>query len=96
MGRSRIEIEEIMLYGRMKVICAYSANIDAICTVSGEALSNMISKDRNFKIDLKKSIKSRNDLLSSLLYCMRQGSGAEVLIEDRQAAWQIGSDQAFS
>jgi len=81
---------------RMKIICAYPANIDAVCTISGEMLSRMIAASWDFKIELKPSIKSREDLLSSLLYCMKQGSGAEVLIEDRGAALQIGSDEAFS
>ena len=80
----------------MKVICAYPANIDAVCTVSGETLSPLIPSDRDFRIELKTSIASREDLLSSLLYCMRHGSGAEALIEDRALARQIEEDSAFS
>jgi len=80
----------------MKIICAYPANIDAVCTISGEMLSRMIPAGRDFKIELMPSIKSRDDLLSSLLYCMKQGSGAEVLIEDRGVALQIERDEAFS
>lgn len=80
----------------MKVICAYPANIDAVCTVSGETLSPLIPSDRDLKIELKPSIASREDLLTSLLYCMKHGSGAEALIEDRSLSRQIEEDGAFS
>jgi ADP-dependent phosphofructokinase/glucokinase len=46
------------------------------------------------KIELKESIGSREDLLSCLLFCMKQGSGAEILIENEAVARQI--EGAFS
>jgi ADP-dependent phosphofructokinase/glucokinase len=46
------------------------------------------------KIDLREAISSREDLLSCLLFCMKQGSGAEILIENEALARQI--EDAFS
>ncbi|MDD2755006.1 MAG: ADP-dependent glucokinase/phosphofructokinase, partial [Methanothrix sp.] len=45
-------------------------------------------------IELKESIGSREDLLSCLLFCMKQGSGAEILIENQALARQI--EESFS
>jgi len=76
----------------MNIICAYTANVDAVCNIQGEEISRLLSRD--MKIELKKSIASREDLLSSLLFCMMQGSGAEILIENETVAGWI--EESFS
>lgn len=76
----------------MNIICAYPVNVDAVCNVQGEEISALIPS--NMKIELKESIGSREDLLSCLLFCMQQGSGAEILIESQAAARQI--EESFS
>ncbi|MCX6673823.1 MAG: hypothetical protein NTY37_08615 [Methanothrix sp.] len=76
----------------MNIICAYPVNIDAVYNVQGEEISGLIIS--NMKIELKESIGSREDLLSSLLFCMQQGSGAEILIQSQAAARRI--EESFS
>lgn len=80
----------------MNIICAYPVNVDAVHNVQGEEISALIlsSPSSPMKIELKESIGSREDLLSSLLFCMQQGSGAEILIENQATARQI--EGAFS
>lgn len=76
----------------MNIICAYPVNVDAVCNIQGEEIMRLISSD--IKIEPKKSIASREDLLSCLLFCMQHGSGAEILIENEIVARQI--EDAFS
>ncbi len=76
----------------MNIICAYPVNVDAVCNIRSEEISALISS--NMKIELKESIGSREDLLSCLLFCMQQGSGAEILIQGPQVARQI--EESFS
>jgi ADP-dependent phosphofructokinase/glucokinase len=80
----------------MNIICAYTVNVDAVYNVLGEEISALISSSlaSNMKIELKESIRSREDLLSCLLFCMQQGSGAEILIESQATAMQI--EESFS
>jgi ADP-dependent phosphofructokinase/glucokinase len=80
----------------MNIICAYPVNVDAVCDIQGEEISRLISSclASNMKIELKEFIGSREDLLSCLLFCMKQGSGAEILIENEAVARQI--EDAFS
>jgi ADP-dependent phosphofructokinase/glucokinase len=80
----------------MNIICAYPVNVDAVCNIQGEEISRLISSclASNMKIELKESIGSREDLLSCLLFCMKQGSGAEILIENEAVARQI--EESFS
>jgi ADP-dependent phosphofructokinase/glucokinase len=74
----------------MNIICAYAVNVDAVCNIRGEEISALISSGNALKeIDLKPSISSREDLLSSLLFCMRQGIGAEILIDTQTLAREI-------
>jgi ADP-dependent phosphofructokinase/glucokinase len=75
----------------MNIICAYPVNIDAVYDVRGEEISQFTKSGPAPKIsgELKGSIGSREDLFSSLLFCMQQGSGAEILIENRAMARQI-------
>jgi len=80
----------------MNIICAYTVNVDAVYNVLGDEISALISSSlaSNMKIKLKESISSREDLLSCLLFCMQQGSGAEILIESQATAMQI--EESFS
>jgi ADP-dependent phosphofructokinase/glucokinase len=71
----------------MNIICAYPVNVDAVCNIRVEEISALIPS--NIKIELKESIGSREDLLSCLLFCMQQGSGAEILIKNEAVARQI-------
>jgi len=76
----------------MNIICAYTVNVDAVCNVRSEKASALIPAHN--KIELKESIDSREDLLSSLLFCMQQGSGAEILIDSQETARLI--EESFS
>jgi ADP-dependent phosphofructokinase/glucokinase len=76
----------------MNIICAYPVNVDAVCNIRSENISALVPS--NMKIELKESIGSREDLLSCLLFCMQQGSGAEILIQSPEVARQI--EQSFS
>ncbi len=76
----------------MNIICAYTVNVDAVCNIGSEKASALIPAHN--KIELKESIESHEDLLSSLLFCMQQGSGAEVLIDSQETARQI--EESFS
>jgi len=72
------------------IICAYPANLDAVCNILGEDVSRLIPQNLSIdKIKLTKAIASREDLITSLLFCMSEGSGAELLIESRTAAKEI-------
>jgi ADP-dependent phosphofructokinase/glucokinase len=77
----------------MNIICAYPVNIDAVYNIKGEEISSLIQSDHapTIKSELKESIGSREDLISSLLFCMQQGSGAELLIENQALAKLIES-----
>ncbi len=75
----------------MNIICAYPVNIDAVYNLRGEEVSSLIKSGcaPTVKSELRGSIGSRDDLISSLLFCMKQGSGAEILIEKHEVARQI-------
>ncbi|MDQ1260847.1 MAG: ADP-dependent phosphofructokinase/glucokinase [Euryarchaeota archaeon] len=80
----------------MNIICAYPVNVDAVCNIRVEEIMHLISLSHPsiIKIELKESIGSCEDLLSCLLFCMQQGSGAEILIENEALARQI--EDSFS
>ena len=79
----------------MNVICAYPVNVDAVCNVSGSELSALLpSGFVSAKAGLARSINGFEDFLSSLLFCMQQGSGAELLIDSQAAAHAI--EKAFT
>ena len=79
----------------MNVICAYSVNLDAVCNVRSSQLQPLLPPDLSSeKIGLKGSISKIDDLFSSLLYCMREGLGAEILIDSPALARRI--EQAFT
>ena len=79
----------------MNIICAYAVNLDAVCDVLVREISSLLPGGLSSeKIGLKGSIARMEDLVSSLLYCMREGSGAEILIDSPALASRI--EQAFT
>ena len=79
----------------MNIICAYAVNLDAVCNVKSSQLQPLLPPELpSEKIGLKGSISRMEDLVSSLLYCMREGSGAEILIDSPALASRI--EQAFT
>lgn len=67
----------------MKIICAYNVNLDAVYNVSGEEIARL---SRNLKPEPREKISGPEDLLSALLYCMKEGSGDELQIEREEVA----------
>ena len=79
----------------MNVICAYAVNLDAVCNAKSIQLQPLLpSEISSEKIGLKSSISKMEDLVSSLLYSMSEGSGAEILIESPALASRI--EKAFA
>ncbi len=79
----------------MNVICAYAVNLDAVCNVRSSQLQPLLPPNPSSEpIELKGSLAKMEDLFSSLLYCMREGSGAEMLIDSPALASRI--EQAFA
>ena len=79
----------------MNIICAYAVNLDAVCDVLVREISSLLPGGLSSeKIGLKGSIARMEDLVSSLLYCMREGSGAEILIDSPALASRI--EKAFA
>ncbi|WP_445474790.1 ADP-dependent glucokinase/phosphofructokinase [Methanococcoides methylutens] len=75
----------------MKVICGYNVNIDAVYTITGEDISDllkMVDKDELLEkiCDAPGEIRSIADLVAGLVLHMQKGTGAE---------WFIYSDDVF-
>ncbi|WP_094228870.1 ADP-dependent glucokinase/phosphofructokinase [Methanolobus psychrotolerans] len=72
----------------MNILCAYNANIDSICHIDSQELSRMLSDQTGTEVKEKLanppgSISSKSDFLTGLVLCMRDGTGAEWLIHER-------------
>ena len=82
----------------MNIICAYPVNLDAVYDLEEDSISRFIqgADPRWIKSELKDSIKSREELISSLLYCIQNGSGAEILVESRELAEDIEASFPWS
>ena len=82
----------------MNIICAYPVNLDAVYDLGEESISRFIQSadPSGIKSEMKGSIRSREDLISSLLYCIQQGSGAEILVESLQLAEEIEASFPWS
>ncbi|MFZ2376247.1 MAG: ADP-dependent glucokinase/phosphofructokinase [Methanothrix sp.] len=82
----------------MNIICAYPVNLDAVYDLEEESISRFVQSADPSRIrsELKGSIRSREDLISSLLHCMRNGSGAEILVEGRELAEEIEASFPWS
>ena len=72
----------------MKIICAYPINLDAIHDVEGKEIEVL---SEGAKPELREEIASTDDLISVLLYCMREGCGAELLVDGEELARDIQS-----
>jgi len=70
----------------MNIICAYTINLDAVHNVRGEEISRISAEA---KAGARERITSLEDLISALLFCMQEGSGAELLIERGDVARRI-------
>ncbi len=80
----------------MKVICGYNVNIDAVHNISGGEISRLINeKCLTPRPRLPERISDLEDLLSGLLFCMKSGSGAELLIDNPETADLIGKSFAW-
>jgi ADP-dependent phosphofructokinase/glucokinase len=77
----------------MKIICAYPINLDALHNVKGQELLLLCSRTRP---EPRRSIYSMDDLCSSLLHCMQEGSGGELLIESQELARTIENSFRWS
>ncbi len=75
----------------MNIICAFPVNLDAVYDIKGEHLAQLAG---GIVPEAKEKIMSLKDLLSALLFCMQEGSGAELLIEQEDVASSI--ERAFS
>lgn len=74
----------------MKIICAYTVNLDAVYSVNGIELTELSG---DLKPEDLEKITRLEDLLSALLFCMKEGSGDELPIEREEVAGII--ERAF-
>lgn len=80
----------------MKIICGYNVNIDAVHNISGDEISRLVeSTGLKPKPKMPREISSLEDLISGLLFCMKNGSGAELLVTDPKTADEIDSSFAW-
>jgi ADP-dependent phosphofructokinase/glucokinase len=75
----------------MNIICAFPINLDAVYNIRGEHLASLAG---GIVPEAKEKITSLEDLISALFFCVQEGSGAELLIEQEEVARSIES--AFS
>jgi len=67
----------------MKIICAYTVNLDAVYNVNGLELAKLSG---DLKPENQEKITRLEDLLSALLFCMKEGSGDELPIVREEVA----------
>ena len=67
----------------MKIICAYTVNLDAVYNVNGREIARLSG---DLKPENQEKITRLEDLLSALLFCMQEGSGDELPIEREEVA----------
>ncbi len=67
----------------MKIICAYTVNLDAVYNVNSEEIDGLSA---GLKPEPREKITRLEDLLSALLFCMQEGSGDELPIEREEVA----------
>jgi ADP-dependent phosphofructokinase/glucokinase len=74
----------------MRIICAYNVNLDAVHNVSGDEACGLVDRlDASPALRLPEKISSMDDFLLALLFCMKTGSGAELLIDSLEVANSI-------
>lgn len=81
----------------MKILCAYNANIDALYSITGAEVSDMLASEDAAELVEKIAtptgvINSMSDLLAGLLICMKEGTGAEWLVH-RPEAFKLLKDK---
>jgi len=75
---------------KLKIICAYNVNLDAVHSINGDELSELInSLGIKPAIRLPEIISSIDDFFSGLLFCMKMGSGTELRIDNLEIAETI-------
>ena len=67
----------------MKIICAYTVNLDAVYNVNGQEVAKLSG---DLKPENQEKITRMEDLLSALLFCMKEGSGDELPIDGEEVA----------
>lgn len=76
----------------MRIICAYNVNLDAVHNISGGKISELIGREGDAPVPrLPERISHMDDFLSGLLFCMKTGSGTELLIDNPETADLIKS-----
>jgi len=73
----------------MNIICAYPVNLDAVHDVRGEEIAGLSEEDGEAEPKINEKITCIDDLVSALLFCMQNGSGAELLIDRDDMARRI-------
>jgi len=74
------------------IICAYNVNLDAVHSINGNELTELISHlDIKPRPELPETISSMDDFFSGLLFCMKTGSGTELLVDSPEVASTIKS-----
>ncbi|MGB9928127.1 MAG: ADP-dependent glucokinase/phosphofructokinase [Methanosarcina sp.] len=73
----------------MKILCGYNVNIDSVYRISGAEVSALLNSFDRAEI-LEKinnppgKIYSESDFIAGLIYCMKNGYGAEWLVFEKQ------------
>jgi len=70
----------------MNIICAFPINLDAVYNILGEHIAPLAE---GIVPEAKEKITSLQDLISALFFCMQEGCGAELLIEQEEVARSI-------
>jgi ADP-dependent phosphofructokinase/glucokinase len=72
----------------MKILCGYNVNLDSVYSIGGDEVSKLLESQDQDEI-LRKvqnppgAIYSVSDFLEGLVLCMREGSGAEWLVYEK-------------
>ncbi|HJH30143.1 MAG TPA: ADP-dependent glucokinase [Methanosarcinaceae archaeon] len=72
----------------MKILCGYNVNIDSVCSISGDDISDLLSSQDMGEITAKieippNAVNSVSDFVAGLVLCMQSGIGAEWLIHEK-------------
>ncbi len=69
----------------MKILCGYNVNIDSVYRINGAEISELLKSFEKAQILEKMEnppgkILSESDFVAGLVYCMKNGCGAEWLV----------------
>ena len=83
----------------MNILCAYNVNVDSVYRVSGIEVSELLKDFEKTQIfekieNLPEKILSKSDFVAGLIYCMKNGCGAEWLILE-QAVFEFLKNRYF-